>query len=90
MGDQLSHYENILAYETNSWDLMAAMEGGENVIAVDSRSPEAYAAGRIPGAINIPHREMSHETASTPGRETLNVTYSYDIGATPRQRERST
>ncbi|MDP6277210.1 MAG: hypothetical protein QGI11_01715, partial [Nitrospinota bacterium] len=38
----------------------------------------------------FPYREMSHETASTPGRESLIVTYCYDIGTIPRRRERST
>ncbi|MBI3025435.1 MAG: rhodanese-like domain-containing protein, partial [Candidatus Tectomicrobia bacterium] len=59
MEAQLRHYAGKLAYETDSWDLKAALEAGENVVVVDARSPGAYARGHIPGAINIPHRRMA-------------------------------
>lgn len=42
--DQLRHYSNKLAYEIDSWDLKVAVENGENVIVIDARSSEAFAA----------------------------------------------
>ena len=53
MEEQLKHYSNKPAYEIDSSDLMAALENGESVVVVDARSPQAYAAGHILGAINI-------------------------------------
>lgn len=62
MEEQVRHYANKLAFETDSWDLKVALESGENVVVVDARSPEVYQREHIPGAVNIPHREMSEET----------------------------
>lgn len=80
MDEQLRHYENKLAFETDSWDLKVAIESGENVIIIDARSPEAYRKEHIPGAINIPHRTMSEATTSNLDRAALVVTYCDGIG----------
>ena len=80
MEAQLRHYAGKLACETDSWDLKTAIEAGENVVVVDARSPEAWAAERIPGAINIPHRAMAPETTARIGRGALVVTYCDGIG----------
>ena len=42
----------------SSADLAAHIEAGTAPLVVDVRSAEEYAAGHIPGAINIPFREM--------------------------------
>jgi rhodanese-related sulfurtransferase len=62
MEAQLQHYANKLAFETDSWDLKKALESGENIVVIDTRSPEAYQREHIPGAVNIPHRTMNGET----------------------------
>lgn len=80
MDEQLGHYENKLAFETDSWDLKVALESGESVIVIDARSPEAYQKEHIPGAINIPHRKMSEETTKGLDRAALVVTYCDGIG----------
>jgi len=80
MDEQLRHYENKLAFETDSWDLKVALESGENIIVVDARSPEAYHKEHIPGAINIPHRKMNEATTSGLDRTALVVTYCDGIG----------
>ncbi len=80
MDEQMRHYENKLAFETDSWDLKVALESGENVIVIDSRSPEAYQKEHIPGAINIPHRTMNEETTASLDRTALVVTYCDGIG----------
>jgi rhodanese-related sulfurtransferase len=80
VNDQLKHYEDKLAFETDSWDLKVALEAGERIVVIDTRSPDAFAAGHIPGAVNIPHRTMS--PASTAGIDpaALVVTYCDGIG----------
>ena len=56
------------------------LDAGENVIVVDVRSPSAYAAGYIPGAVNIPHRSMSAESTSALDKSALVVAYCDGIG----------
>ena len=80
MDEQLRHYERKLAFETDSWDLKVALESGENILVIDARSPEAYQREHIPGAINVPHRQMSQETTKGLDRTALVVTYCDGIG----------
>lgn len=80
MNEQLKHYQDKLAYETDSWDLKVALSASENVIVIDARSPEAYEAEHIPAAINIPHRTMSPDTTADLDRNALIVTYCDGIG----------
>lgn len=80
MDEQISFYENKLSFEIDSWDLKVALEAGENVVIIDSRSAEAYAKEHIPGAINLPHRQMSDATTAHLDRKALVVTYCDGIG----------
>lgn len=80
MDEQLSHYANKLAFETDAWDLKVALQSGEKILVVDARSPEAYQQEHIPGAVNIPHRNMTVETTRHLDRTALVVTYCDGIG----------
>lgn len=80
MQDQIRHYEDKLRYETDSWDLNEARNKGENVVVIDARSTEAYAAERIPGAISLPHRAMDATSTAGLDRYALYVTYCDGIG----------
>jgi rhodanese-related sulfurtransferase len=80
MDAQLQHYQHKLAYEIDSWDLTVALAANENVIVIDARSPQAYASEHIPGAINLPHRQMSPETTTHLDKSALIVTYCDGIG----------
>ncbi len=80
MEDQLQHYQNKLAFETDSWDLKVALEAGENLIVIDTRSASAYAAEHIPAAINIPHRQMNTDSTAALDKSALVVTYCDGIG----------
>ena len=82
MSDQQRHYEDKLAYEIDSWDLHVGLTERQPITVIDARSPEAFAAERIPGAINIPHREMSEAATQQVDRNTLVVTYCDGIGGT--------
>lgn len=79
MQDQIRHYEDKLKYEIDSWDLKEAISSGGNVIVIDARSTAAYEAAHIPGAINVPHREMGKRVASL-DRTALYVIYCDGIG----------
>ena len=80
MKDHIQHYEDKLRYETDSWDLNEAIQNGENIVVIDARSPEAFAEGHIPGAINFPHRNMNKDSTVHLDREALYVTYCDGIG----------
>lgn len=77
---QLAHYRGKLSYETDSWDLFESLENGEAVVVIDGRSREAFAAEHIPGAVNLPHREICAETASVLPPDGICVCYCDGIG----------
>lgn len=60
--DQIDFYTAKLQFEIDSWDLYEAVSKGEPVVIVDARSSEAFERQHIPGALNIPHRTMNHES----------------------------
>lgn len=80
MDDQMRHYANKLAYEIDSWDLSVAMKGGDNVVVIDARSPQAYAVEHIPGAISLPHKMMDAKSTVSISKEAVVVTYCDGIG----------
>lgn len=80
MQDQIRHYEDKLNYEIDSWDLNDARSRKENIVVIDARGPAAYEEEHIPGAINIPHREMTEERTESLEPNTLYVTYCDGIG----------
>ena len=80
MDNQIKHYSDKLEFETDSWDLRAALDNGEQVIAIDARSPQSYREEHIPGAINIPHRRMAEESTRHLDRSALYVIYCDGIG----------
>lgn len=80
MNEQIRHYQSRLTFETDSWDLKIALESRENILVIDTRSPEAFQKAHIPGAINIPHRMMSEATTKQLDPTALVVTYCDGIG----------
>lgn len=80
MQTAVQHYENKLAFETDPSDLYDALGRGDKVVVIDARKAFAYAAERIPGAINLPHREMSAATTAGFDRAALYVVYCDGIG----------
>lgn len=77
---QILHYQSKLEYETDSWDVFAALESGDKLIVVDGRTKEAFEQEHIPGAVNIPHRDISSTTASELDKSNTYVCYCDGIG----------
>ncbi|MFF6901546.1 rhodanese-like domain-containing protein [Streptomyces hydrogenans] len=77
---QLAYYQAKLAYETDSADLRDALAAGQDLVVVDGRSSESYAAEHIPGAISIPHRSISQDSLAGLSKAPLYVTYCDGIG----------
>jgi rhodanese-related sulfurtransferase len=57
----IAQVPNVSAEEVKTW-----MEGKRTVVLIDSRLPDEYKAGHIPGAINIPAERMKFEAARLP------------------------
>jgi rhodanese-related sulfurtransferase len=72
----VAHFERLLAFETDCWDVHAAIEAGEVPFTIlDVRAPEAFAAGHLPGAINLPHRRIVERNLVQFSPDTLFVVY---------------
>ncbi len=64
-----AHFARLLAFETDCWDVHDALARQvADFVLLDVRSPAAYAAGHVAGAVSFPHRELTAEhLASYPG-----------------------
>ena len=79
--DQLAFYSAKLAYEIDSADLSDALAAGDQeIVVVDGRSSDAYAAEHIRGAVSIPHRGISSESLAGMSKAPLYVAYCDGIG----------
>jgi len=76
-----AHFREALARATDPSDVHADMESGAApFVVVDARSPEAFARGHVPGAMNLPHRRIDATTTAHLRRDHLIVTYCDGIG----------
>lgn len=57
----LAHFERRLGVETDCSDVHESLQGEVDFVLVDVRGPKPFAAGHVPGAVNIPHRTMTAE-----------------------------
>jgi rhodanese-related sulfurtransferase len=74
--DALEHFERLLSFETDCWDVHAAIEAGHaDFVILDVRSPEAYAAGHVPTAVNLPHGRINERNLAQFSIEKLLVVY---------------
>jgi rhodanese-related sulfurtransferase len=59
MTDALSYFTARLTHETDASDVYDAQKAGERFVLVDVRGDEAWAQGRITGAVHMPHRQIA-------------------------------
>lgn len=78
--DQLNYYKSKLEFEMDSWDLHEALSNDEQLIVVDGRAVEAYTKEHIPGALNLPHREINTDSTASLDRSHIYVCYCDGIG----------
>lgn len=71
----IAHFESCLSLETDCWDVHDAMSRGPDFVLIDVRSPELFAKGHVPGAVNIPHGKLIESRLAQYPRETLLVVY---------------
>ncbi|MDV3250876.1 rhodanese-like domain-containing protein [Devosia sp. BK] len=69
------HFAAQFAFETDCWDVHDALTNGPDFVLLDVRSPTMFAAGHIPGAINLPHGKITRTKMEAYPAETLFITY---------------
>lgn len=58
--EALLHFSRRLTFETDCWDVHDAISNGkQDFVLLDVRSPDLFARGHVPGAINLPHRKIT-------------------------------
>lgn len=71
-----SHFSSRLAFETDPSDVHADLKNGvDEILVIDARTPETFARGHVPGAINLPHRTINPTTTAFLPRDKVLVTY---------------
>ncbi|WP_373989821.1 rhodanese-like domain-containing protein [Duganella sp. BuS-21] len=74
--DALAHFEASFRYETDCWDVHDALAGGkQDFVLLDVRGTEKYAAGHVPGALDLAHRKIIGSKIAEFAAETLFVVY---------------
>lgn len=78
--DAARHFATRLAYETDPSDVHADLaKGVQDFLVIDCRSPESFARGHLPGALNLPYRKMTGESTTHLPRDKTLVTYCTSI-----------
>ncbi|MBL0887284.1 rhodanese-like domain-containing protein [Myceligenerans indicum] len=77
----VAHFASRLAFETDVADVHAALTGDRaHFTLVDVRSPEAWDAGRVPGAVHLPGGKVRLRAARTIPRDRPVVVYCWGPG----------
>ena len=69
------HFARAFAFETDCWDVHAASGAQADFVILDVRSPELFARGHVPGAVNIPHAKITSARLADYPAATLFVAY---------------
>ena len=70
------HFALKLALETDCWDVHETMKGGAaDFVLLDVRGASAYDQAHVPGAVSLPHREITAERMMSWPHDTLFVVY---------------
>ena len=80
MTDALTYFSTKLALETDASDVYAAQKAGEDFVLVDVRGDEAWAQGRVQGAVHIPYRDIAERAPQEIPAGTPVVVYCWSPG----------
>lgn len=77
----LAYLQAKLSYYADAWDVAEDLRNGvTEIVVIDTRSPEYYRAGHIPGALSLPHRQMNETRLAQLDPSKVYVTYCDGIG----------
>lgn len=80
MIDRADFYAAKLAYETDASDVHAALSAGENLVVIDVRSDQAWAQGRVAGAIHMHYSEIASRAPLEIAQDAAVVVYCWSPG----------
>lgn len=80
MTDAIDYFSAKLRLETDASDVYAAQKAGEEFVLVDVRSDEAWAQGRVAGAVHLPYRLIAERAPSELSRDVPVVVYCWSPG----------
>lgn len=69
------HFAAEFVFETDCWDVHDSLARGADFVLLDVRSPALFAAGHVPGAINLPHGKIVRSKLDPWPEGTVFVTY---------------
>ena len=78
--DRASFFAAKLECETDPSDVHAARAAGENLVVVDVRSAEAFAQGRIAGAVHMHYSEIAQRAPLEIAADLQVVVYCWSPG----------
>jgi rhodanese-related sulfurtransferase len=61
------------AADVAAGEILARIESGTAPVLLDVRTPEEFASGHVPGALNIPHDELAQRLGEIEGRQSSEV-----------------
>lgn len=70
-----AHFERLFHFETDCWDVHAALAKEPDFVLLDVRSPQLYAAGHVPGATNLPRGKINERNLAAYAPDELFVVY---------------
>jgi len=70
-----AHFAAEFTFETDCWDVHDGLRRGADFVLLDVRSPALFAAGHVPGALNLPHGKLVASKLAQWPADTLFVTY---------------
>jgi rhodanese-related sulfurtransferase len=74
--DAANHFQRLLTFETDCWDVHDGLERGEEgFVVLDVRAPASFDLGHVPGAISLPHGKITERALASFPAETLFVVY---------------
>jgi rhodanese-related sulfurtransferase len=74
--EALKHFEQLFSFETDCWDVHEALQhDSPGFVLLDVRVPQAFQAGHVPAAVNLPHGKINDRNLAAYPPETLFVVY---------------
>jgi len=80
MIDRADYYAAKLAYETDASDVYAALKDGKDIVVIDVRSDEAWAQGRVAGAVHMHYSEIASRAPVEVPADAAVVVYCWSPG----------
>ncbi|WP_295826431.1 rhodanese-like domain-containing protein [uncultured Microbacterium sp.] len=80
------YFSHRLAFETDPSDVYAAQRAGDDLVLVDVRGDDAWAQGRITGAVHMPYRQIAERAPLEIPRGRPVVVYCWSPGCNAGQK----